>query len=69
MENQVKKGNIELALSAIICLTGIGIVGYLISVALNAGIDGIVYTTGVGVILAIVLAYTGVKVKDVLFRK
>ena len=68
MQNRTR-GNIELALSAIVCLGGIGVVGYLVSVALKAGVDGILYTTSIGAIVGIVLAYCGVKVRDVLSRK
>lgn len=58
----------NLLASAFVCAIGIAAVWHIVNTALEAGIDGSRMALGIGVILAIVLAFTGVKLKDVLIK-
>lgn len=68
MNDKLRRGLPSLLASAFVCAVGIVAVWSLVRAALAVGIDGVATSAGIGVILAIVLAFTGVKIKDVLFR-
>jgi len=67
-KEKLRRGWIELLLGAIVSLMGIAAVWTLARMAVEAGRNGVIYTTAVGVILAIILAFLDKKVKDVLLK-
>jgi len=68
MNDKLRRGWLDLLATTFICGLGIAAVWSLCQMALTAGINGTRMALAVGVILAIVLAFTGVKIKDVLFK-
>ena len=68
MNDKLRKGWLHLLVSGFVCSVGIGAVWHLEMTAVKMGINGVALATAVGVILAIVLAFTGVKLRDVLFK-
>lgn len=68
MNDKLRKGWPNLLMSAIICGIGIAAVWHLEKTAMQACINGVSLATAIGVILAIVLAFTGVKLKDVFLK-
>jgi len=67
-KEKLRKGWIELLLGAIVSLVGIVAVWTLARMAIAAGMNGIIFTGAVGIILGIVLAFLDKKVKDVLLK-
>jgi len=68
MNDKLQRGWPNLLASAFVCGVGIAAVWHLTNTALNLGIDGVALATASGIILAVILAFTGIKIKDVLFK-
>lgn len=68
MNDKLRKGWPSLLASAFVCGIGIAAVWHLTNTALQLGIDGVALATASGVILAVILAFTGVKLKDVFLK-
>ena len=70
MEQKPKTNRkLNIVASAIVCFAGIVAIALLEYAAIHRGLDGIGLASSIGAVLGIVLAFTGVKIKDVLSGK